>query len=281
MPIDTLQTPSYTVEGDAFVRHNGERYCNRPLYCNHIYALALGGDKPFCVLGNDKTTQGGLMFALVRDGKGIWLQNASDVTSKYRPGRMEWIVKDAAWGATTVHLEEVPTAHGPGLAARVTVEGAQPGDRLIWGNGAAFIATQSVPWQYDMISQGKIVDRPRRSIRRIAPETRSRSPADRGRFIQRRRRRAAQWADCSVGTEAIAADADAWANPVALLTTTGQSRPMACGSVPLVSGQADLLDLARAGRGRRPDAGQGSLPPAWRGRSRSSTGWKSIRPTRG
>ena len=62
----------------------------------------------------ERTSMGDLMFALVQDGKGIWLQNASDITSKYRPGRMEWIVKDAAWGATVVHLEMVPGGPGAG-----------------------------------------------------------------------------------------------------------------------------------------------------------------------
>ena len=96
----TMVTPRYTVEGDAFVRHNGDRFCNRPLYCNHIYAIVLAGDKPFAMVGKQANILGNLMFALVRNGKGTWLQNASDITSKYRPGRMEWIVKDAAWGAT-------------------------------------------------------------------------------------------------------------------------------------------------------------------------------------
>ena len=32
--METLHTPLYTPEGDAFVRHNGDRFNNRPLYCN-------------------------------------------------------------------------------------------------------------------------------------------------------------------------------------------------------------------------------------------------------
>ncbi len=46
VPLDTMVTPLYTVEGDAFIRHNGAHYSNRSLYCSHIYAAAFGGDKP-------------------------------------------------------------------------------------------------------------------------------------------------------------------------------------------------------------------------------------------
>ena len=62
--LDAMHTPLYDVEGDAFVRHNGDRYSNRPLYCNQIYAIALGGDKPFFQVGDKNGIQGGLMFAL-------------------------------------------------------------------------------------------------------------------------------------------------------------------------------------------------------------------------
>ena len=112
--LPSLVTPNYTAEGDAFVGHNGDLYCNRPLYCNHIYAIALGGDKPYAVLGSADSVLGNLMFGLIRGGKGTWFQNASDITSKYRPGRMEWIVKDASWGTTIIHVEEVPSAARPG-----------------------------------------------------------------------------------------------------------------------------------------------------------------------
>ena len=116
--MSTLETPLYTVEGDAFVRHNGDRYTNRPLYNNHLSAAVLAGDKPYIIAGSNKTMLGCLMVGFQRGGNAKWLLNASDITSKYRPGRFEWIVKDAAWGNTTVHLEVVPVADGPGYAAR-------------------------------------------------------------------------------------------------------------------------------------------------------------------
>ena len=235
--ISTLQTPLYTVEGDAFVRHNGDHYSNRPLYCKQIYAAVFGGDKPFCVLGSNSTVLGSLMFALVRDGKGTWLQNASDITSKYRPGRMEWIVKDAAWGGTTVHFDAVPASQGPGLAARLSVEGAHPGDRLLWANGGASTsATSGVLWQFDMISQ-----RPSMLYHGFTPSDCANNRVE----IKDKSWTVYPLADkplatvgrCSTDTELVSADAGAWSDPIGLLGSRSQLLPVACGAVPVVADQ--------------------------------------------
>ena len=44
-PSSTEKPAPYRVEGDAFVRHNGDRYNNRPLYMNHRLGWLLAGDK--------------------------------------------------------------------------------------------------------------------------------------------------------------------------------------------------------------------------------------------
>ncbi len=250
----TMVTPNYTVEGDAFVIHNGKRYSNRPLYCNHIYAIVLAGDKPSVMVGKQLNILGNLMFGLVRNGKGTWLQNASDITSKYRPGRMEWIVKDAAWGATTVHLEVVPAARGTGLAARLQVEKAEPGDKLAWASGAASVQKGSILWVYDMTSLRSGLDK-----RGFVPEDcegngvkaqgdswtvqaneGSSSPIATGK--------------CSAQTQATIGDAGSWQDPAALLASHGTSMPIACGSVPAVSNQDIYWSLLG------PDAGSGKSP---------------------
>jgi len=230
----TLQTPVYTVEGDAFVRHNGDRYCNRPLYCNHVFAIVLAGDKPYLQLGNQKDILGDMMFALVRNGHGTWLQNASDVTSKYRPGRMEWIIKDAGWGATVIHLEAAPAAHGAGLVAHVSAENALPGDTLVWASGGAVAGRQSVLWEYDMTSQN--TDLIRRGF----------VPGDCSKNVVTANGNS--WTvqgggdnmpvatgSCSVATTMVVADASKWEDPAALGASGGGGEPIACGSVPLSS----------------------------------------------
>ena len=232
----TLETPTYTVEGDAFVRHNGDRYCNRPLYCNDIPAVAFGGDKPYTMVGNGKTILGNLMFALIRAGNGKWLQSASDITSKYRPGRMEWIVKDISWGTTTVHIEVVPTAQGPGVAAHIRLDDSLPGDTLVWASGAAFQTRASVLSEWDMTTPGGPF-----------PITRGFVPADcQGNVVQvngqswsLQTKGAAEVPTsegvCSAASNIRVADASAWKDPAVLLTSRGKSQPMVCGAVSLVA----------------------------------------------
>lgn len=92
---------------------------------------ALAGDRPFLRFGNGSMGDASFMLALARAGQARWLQECSDIITTYRPSRMEWIVKDPAFGATCVTLEAVPLAEEAGMAVRVRVQGAQPGDRLI------------------------------------------------------------------------------------------------------------------------------------------------------
>ena len=147
--ISTLQTPLYTVEDDAFVRRNGAHFGNRPLYCSHISAVVFTGDRPVVRLGNDHVMEGSFLLALARGGHGKWLHDGSDITAKYRPGRMEWLVRDESFGATTVHLDVVPLAAGAGFSLRAKIENAQAGDELIWANGGVKADSQSVLWRFD------------------------------------------------------------------------------------------------------------------------------------
>jgi hypothetical protein len=233
--LTTLETPIYTVDGDAFVGHNGGKYCNRPLYCNHLVAVAFGGDKPYTMVGSMKTILGNLMFALVRDGKGKWLQNASDITSKYRPGRMEWIVKDDSWGATIIHLEVVPTAEGPGVVTHVRLENAMPGDSVVWASGAAIAGRQSVLWEYDMTSQ-KVAYMDRGFAPDYCAQNVVQAQGDAW-TVQTGSSGPIATGHCSEATTVAVADAGAWEDPVALLASHGASQPIACGSVSVASNQ--------------------------------------------
>jgi hypothetical protein len=234
--LKTLETPIYSVDGDAFVRHNGDRYCNRPLYCNQISAVAFGGDKPYTMVGNGKTILGDLMFALIRAGKGKWLQSASDITSKYRPGRMEWIVKDALWGPTTIHIEVVPAAQGPGVAAHMRVDESLPGDTLVWASGASFQTKASVLNDWDMttpggpysITRGFVPADCDRNVVHINGKSWTLQPKD-GVDVP------ASTGGCSATSTILVADASAWKDPAVLLKSRGKSQPIASGAVTLMA----------------------------------------------
>src|ERR1039457_2282918 len=244
-PVDLskLDTPLYTVEGDAFVRHNGDRYCNRPLYCNHTYAVALGGDKPFAMAGDGKSFLGNLMFALMRQGQGKWVQNGADHTSEYRPGRMEWIVKDISWGATTIHLEVVPTAHGAGMVARVRVENPLPGDTLLWASGGFSNDKGSILWTMDMTSQS--VKYILRGFDAVDCENNKVLAQGSSWTLQAATGRSSASATgiCSADTKSVVSDANAWKDPVALLASHGKDAPIACGMVALADNQDVYWEL--------------------------------------
>ena len=104
----SLRTPLDTPEGPAFVRHNGDRFNNRPLYCNQTSAIVVAGDRPFVRFGNGSVLDGTFMAALLRGNQARWLHDWSDITAKYRPNRMQWILKDGRFGATIVTLDAVP-----------------------------------------------------------------------------------------------------------------------------------------------------------------------------
>ncbi len=238
-PVDLskLNTPLYTVEGDAIVRHNGDYYCNRPLYCDHTYAVALGGDKPCVMVGNDKAILGNLMFALVRQGKGKWFQNASDITSKYRPGRMEWLVKDASWGATTIHLDVVPTAKGAGMVVRMRVENSLPGDTLVWASGGYSNQKGNILWTMDMTSQN--VKYITRGFAAVDCETNKVEIQGNSWTLQSATGKSTTVGSgiCSVDTKIVVADAGAWEDPVTFSSSHGTALPMACGKLPIASNQ--------------------------------------------
>ena len=98
---------SYKIIDNSFTGYNMDRYNNRPLYCYHMSAFVLTGDRPYIRLMNDPYIYGSLMIGVIRDGKGIWLHYFSDRTSMYRPGQMEWHLSDKSLQGINVVLEFV------------------------------------------------------------------------------------------------------------------------------------------------------------------------------
>ena len=230
-----LQTPIYTVEGDAFVRHNGDRFGNRPIYANQISAVVLAGDKPYLRFGENKQLLGNFMLAFVRQQHGKWLHDCSDITSRYRPGRMEWTVRDNDFGATTIELQVVPLAEGAGLALRANIKDAQPGDELIWANGAARQESQSVLWAYDVTTIAQ-ADRVKKSF--VPEECHGNHITLEGNVwkIQASANgKGGATGHCSVPTSLMLADAAQWKDPVALLASQAQALPMVCGSISVAT----------------------------------------------
>ena len=153
--LEAMKQPIYTVENGAFVRHNGDRYCNRPLYCNQTNAVVLAGDKPYLMLGGGTVRSCVFMVGLKRAGKVHWAQLASDITMRFTPGQMEWVVRDPTLTNTTLILTAVPTETGVGMAMQAKLLDALPGDTIVWLSGAAVRERETVLNHYDLTTGGR------------------------------------------------------------------------------------------------------------------------------
>jgi hypothetical protein len=257
----TLLTPVYRPEGQAFVRHNGDRFNNRPLYCNQISAIVVAGDRPLLRFGSGSVLNGSFMAALVRGNETKWLHDWSNITSKYRPDRMEWIIQDAGFGATVLTLEAVPPAEGAGMALRLRSANTEAGDRLIWVCGGATQQKGGMLGDWDVTTAG----RGDTLTKGFSPEDcrENRVTLDGGRFtvqIPAGRGANAAVVQCSAASKIALTDADAWSDPLKLLASSGKLRPLAC-AVTSLDGLREIYWAMASYRGHKPgDAPQ--LPPA-------------------
>lgn len=247
--LTTLQTPLYTVEGDALVRHNGDRFNNRPLYCNQTSAIVIAGDRPLVRFGNSSVLHGTFMAAIVRGQQAKWLHDFSDITSKYRADRMEWILKDAGFGDTTLRLEAVPPAEGAGMALRLRLEATQAGDRLVWAFGGVARQPKSVLDVWDVTTVG----REKTLSRGFSPDDclTNRVTVARDQFVIEITdgKPGSTSGQCSVPAEIFVGDASAWADPARLIASAGQQRPLAWGVVK-VAEQREVYWAFRTGKAR-------------------------------
>lgn len=154
---------AYDVLDGAIATHNGARYHNRPLYCNHMPTFVLAGDRPHLRLARDPYVYGCFMLAVVRDGKAVWLHEAADRTSLYHAGRMEWRIKDALLPEGEIILDAAPLAKDAGMAVRARFNGAKNGDRIIYAFGAAtqrFSTSQpNLAWSLDPRGNASLLTR--------------------------------------------------------------------------------------------------------------------------
>ena len=233
--LDDYRTPAYSIEGDALVRHNGDRYNNRPLYCNQIQAVVLAGDRPFLRLGSDKWLHAQFMLALVRGDKAKWLQDCSDITTRFRPGCVEWSIRDTDWAGLTLRLEAVTSPTGAGMGVRATVTGAQAGDQLIWLCGGASWEKEGVLKKWDLGLPGCAPLLKQGFIPANCKDNRVEIEGDRVLIHPPSAKSKGSPATirCDVAGRISVADASAWSDPLKLSVGSGRDLPVVCGVVSL------------------------------------------------
>ena len=144
--------------GDIVGKNNGY-YNNRPLYVNNSNAFILAGDQPVARLAKDQYMYGIFMLAIERNNKSKWLQQCDKITSIYRSGRIAWEITDKDFPDLKVKLEILPMAKTTGMAVRLTAEGANKGEKLIWAfGGAQWLPGQDLAWRLDVTRNADLLN---------------------------------------------------------------------------------------------------------------------------
>lgn len=232
-------TGSYKVIDGSFTGYNIDRYNNRPLYCNHMPAFILTGDRPYIRFMNDPYIYGSLMIGVLRDGKGKWLHHFSERTSKYLPGKMEWRLKDKSIPGINIILEAVTMESTPGMAVRMRVDGSNQRDQIVWVFGGASgrppEKRQNLNWAYDVTIDTTLLTE--EFIPEYCSENIIRYDGRRFSILppayepEKGFKRHTIAGICSANSNMVVADANLWENLPELITSKGAGLPLLCGII--------------------------------------------------
>jgi hypothetical protein len=249
-------TPRYSAQDRWIVGRGLPCLNNRPLYCHpDSDGVALAGDRPLVRLLARPVQCGAFAAAILRAGSGRWFHEWHSVESRYRCGRMTWVLSDPSLAGTLVTVECVPLPDAAGFALRLAAEGIRRGDQLAWCFGGA-AEEEDVRLRWDPVMRGnpdicKTGDprKPELSMgimpswcrgNVVEPGPTSVLVAARPGAPRPVRLRVSR--DCRFS----AADAAASALPSDLCASTAADLPMACGLVELAPGTDEVFVAAVA-----------------------------------
>ena len=227
----------YQVEANGIVGHNLKRFYNRPLYGANLPAVLMAGDQPAMRFEHQPYRCGTLMIAFTRDGRTRWLHDCGDMITRYDPDHLQWTVRDPAWSGVSFDLQAVTVASGGGFTARLDVQGARKGDRIIWAYGATPRAGSEMSmWEIDPITHPQVTQQPFRPedckdnrVEIVGDAFKLFSPLP---LSVKTPAKLVVVGKCSTGTLAQV-NADAWADPTRLVQTPVRDMPIFCGTIEL------------------------------------------------
>src|SRR5664280_196826 len=125
----------YQPENDDFIIENGSEFFNRSLYGGNTAFRVDGGDKPELIMY--LPGRGGNLRLGIKTGSAvIWLKDASQIVTRYRPGELIYTVRDDAFGAkAVVTVEVLAYADTEGLIVRAQAKNMAGDAELIWAYG--------------------------------------------------------------------------------------------------------------------------------------------------
>lgn len=239
----------WPIDGD-FVITNGPEFFNRPLYCDNTAFRIDGGDKPEFSLY--LPGRGGNLRFGIRTSAGVkWLNDAQQIITRYRPGSLIYQIRDPLFGDGEVDLTVLPLSDTKGVIAQAELRGASSPVELIFAFGGANGMRGSrggdIGCEREPVSQ----------FFQLHPEQcagNEFSVAQNSFILYSKPATIAGIA--SIGSGFAVADANQWANPGALLASSGRanSLPVVIGHLALPLGQPVYLVLEQIADGVKPDS---------------------------
>ena len=133
---DNIERPlRYRPDSGDFVIENGTEFFNRPLYGGNTAFRVDGGDKPEFVLY--LPGRGGNLRLGLHSAAGVrWLHEATQITTRYRPGELLYEIRDPLLGPGGVLRLAVLAWHqAEGLVVRAEGDNLAPSLELVWAYG--------------------------------------------------------------------------------------------------------------------------------------------------
>lgn len=153
-----LPQEKYSASEGWIVGHNMGRYNNRPIYLDNSKAFILTGDEPLFrfVMGNK--VYGTLVLTYVHGKVRKPLFAFGDITSSYRAGQMEWVLKDNLNPRLTLRVDLLKWQKGRGAEMCIVANGAAGGDYLKWEWSAPKrYEGRSLSWDFDVLGHPSLM----------------------------------------------------------------------------------------------------------------------------
>ncbi len=130
------RTLRYRPDGEDFVIVNGNRRFTRALYGTHTAFRVEAGDLPEFAMYMPGMG-GNLSFGLISGNQSKWLNKATKITARYRPGSMLYEIEDSLLGKGRLELLVLALADAEGFMVKATFKNVTTPAELFWTFGGA------------------------------------------------------------------------------------------------------------------------------------------------
>ncbi|WP_026712720.1 DUF4450 domain-containing protein [Flavobacterium daejeonense] len=126
----------YSPEGKSFVLQNGSRKFNRALYGSNTAFRVEAGDLPEFALY--MPGMGGNFKLGISNGKNSkWINEASNISTKYTPGTVEYLIKDSLLENGSLSIQIVALNDSEGFIIKISANNISKTSSLFWAFGGA------------------------------------------------------------------------------------------------------------------------------------------------